>query len=317
MKPLSRPALRYHGGKWKLAPWIIAHLPPHRIYVEPFGGAASVLLRKPRSRAEVYNDLDGDVVNLFRVLRDPVAAADLKRQIELTPFSRAEFKEAYSVCDACGGSSKALAGLPADECQPSLTRRPSAPCIGCARMMLVRSFMGFGSASMTRTHVTGFRKNSDRSGTTPAQDWRNWPQHVPELVDRLRGVIIENKPAIEVIADHDRPDALIYLDPPYPWGTRSSMTDRKKIGVKHAYRHEMTDADHVALAETLQGGVSGMVAISGYACDLYDQQLYPNWERFEIAAHADGARARTEVLWLNPAASAALRKAPGFSGRLL
>lgn len=92
---VSRPALRYLGGKWMLAPWIIQHFPPHQIYVEPFGGAASVLLRKPRVHAEIYNDLDGDVVNLFRVLRDPQAAADLIDRIALTPYSRAEFVASY------------------------------------------------------------------------------------------------------------------------------------------------------------------------------------------------------------------------------
>lgn len=87
----TRPVLRYMGGKWRLAPWILRHLPPHRTYVEPFGGAASVLLRKPRAYAEIYNDLDGEIVSLFRVLRDPEAAAELVRRIALTPFAREEF----------------------------------------------------------------------------------------------------------------------------------------------------------------------------------------------------------------------------------
>ena len=146
MKPLSsvitenavcvptRPVLRYHGGKWKLAPWIIDHFPPHNIYVEPFGGAASILMRKSRSCGEVYNDIDGDVVNIFRVLQDPEKANELSKRVSLTAFARAEFRAAY--------------GKPSDE-------------IDAAHKMIVRSFMGFGRASMTREHVTGFRKNSN------------------------------------------------------------------------------------------------------------------------------------------------------------
>lgn len=91
---LVRPLIRYHGGKWRLAPWILQHLPPHRCYVEPFGGDASVLLRKPRAYAEVYNDLDGEIVNLFRVARDD--GERLARACELTPFSRLEFDDAYT-----------------------------------------------------------------------------------------------------------------------------------------------------------------------------------------------------------------------------
>ncbi|MFG8489773.1 DNA adenine methylase, partial [Pseudomonas aeruginosa] len=93
MKGVRRPILRYHGGKWKLAPWIIQHLAPHHTYVEPFGGAASVLLRKARSYAEIYNDLDGDVVNLFRVARDH--GEELRQALALTPFAREEFEASY------------------------------------------------------------------------------------------------------------------------------------------------------------------------------------------------------------------------------
>src|SRR5574337_272680 len=93
MRGPKRPLLRYHGGKWKLAPWILRHLPPHRVYVEPFGGGASVLLQKPRSYAEVYNDLDGEVVNLFIMARE--RGEELAQAIELTPFAREEFELSY------------------------------------------------------------------------------------------------------------------------------------------------------------------------------------------------------------------------------
>jgi DNA adenine methylase len=269
--------LRYHGGKWKLAPWILQHFPPHHIYVEPFGGAGSVLLRKPRSYGEVYNDLDSDVVNVFRVLRDPARAHQLRVLLELTPFAREEFFGSY--------------GEPMDD-------------VDRAYRMIVRAFMGFGSASMTRMHITGFRSNSNRSGTTPAQDWSTWPLEVPAFVDRLKGVVIENRDAIAVIEQHDGPRTLHYVDPPYPPGTRSSL--KHKNGNRgHYYRHDMTDEDHRRLGGA-QRATSGFVVVSGYRCDLYDLELFPDWERFERPHMADGARPRIEVLWLNPAAVNAL-----------
>lgn len=283
MVPVSkqprRPALRYHGGKWKLAPWVLQHLPPHQIYVEPFGGAASILLRKPRTHGEVYNDLDGDVVTLFRVLRDPAKAEQLRRRVELTPFAREELRAAYS---------------------------PPQDDIDTAHKMIVRAFMGFGSASMTRMHITGFRFNSNRSGTTPATDWSHWPNHVPALVARLRGVVIENKDFAAVIGDHDGPATLFYCDPPYVQATRSSLT-HKNGNRGHYYRHDMSDDDHRRLAEALRA-IRGMAVISGYPCPLYDE-LYGDWIRRECRHHADGARPRTEALWLNPAAARALERA--------
>lgn len=269
----TRPVLRYHGGKWMLAPWVIAHLPPHRVYVEPFGGAASVLMQKPRAYGEVYNDLDAEVVALFRVLRDPVLAARLREVVALTPFSRDEFAAAYEISDD-----------PVEQ----------------ARRGIVRAFMGFGSAAFTKAHKTGFRSNSNRSGTIPATDWAHYPEAIPAMVERLRGVVIENRPALEVIAQHDSDDTLHYVDPPYPHDTRSLS-----LSGRDAYRHEMTDDDHRDLAASLRQ-VRGMVVLSGYPCNLYDRDLYPDWHRVERQHLADGARARTEVLWLSPRAAAAI-----------
>mgnify|MGYP000329377691 CR=1 FL=1 len=262
-----RPVLRYHGGKWKLAPWIISHMPTHRVYVEPFGGGGSVLMRKPRPYGEVYNDLWDTVVNVFRVLRDPAQACRLAHLLELTPYAREEFLDTYE-----------------DNLQDPIEE---------ARQTILRSFAGFGSAATSRSHMTGFRGNSNRSGTTPAQDWRNFPSHIPAFVDRLQGVVIENRDAAVVIEQHDAPDALFYVDPPYPHVTRNY---RRRNA---AYAIEMTDADHEALAQQLRE-VDGMVMLSSYHSDLYDR-LYGDWYSVERNAHADGAQDRVEVLWMNEA----------------
>lgn len=261
MKP-GRPITRYHGGKWKLAPWILRHLPPHRVYVEPFGGGGSVLIRKPRAYAEIYNDLDGEIVNLFRVARDH--GESLAQACELTPFARAEFEMAYT---------------------------PSGEPIEQARRTLVRAYMGFGSAGASG-QSTGFRANSNRSGTTAAHDWMNYPEQLRLVLQRLRGVVIENRDAIDVMRAHDSDEALHYVDPPYVHSTRSLRTRAP------AYRHEMSDEQHEALASAL-AELRGMVVLSGYRCELYDR-LFAGWQRIDQAAHADGARDRVESLWLSP-----------------
>lgn len=277
----KRPILRWHGGKWKLAPWIISQFPKHRIYVEAFGGAASVLIRKDRCYAEVYNDLDSEVVNLFRCLRDPEKAEQLKKEIILTPFAREEFVSAYAPCE-----------------DP----------IEMARRLIIRCFMGFGSNAHNPVSRSGFRSNSNRSGTTPAHDWMTWPNQIDAFVDRLAGVVIENRNAAEVISAHDTGETLFYVDPPYPISTRVGM----KNSGSHGYRHELTDSDHVELANVLHG-VAGMVLVSGYACELYDNELYKNWHRIERKSFADGARERIEVIWMNSAAYSATHHADFFS----
>lgn len=259
----TRPIVRYHGGKWKLAPWIIGNFPPHRIYVEPFGGGGSVLLRKPRCYAEIYNDLDGEMVNLFRMVRD--RSTELRRVLELTPFSRTDFLESYEATD---------------------------DLIEQARRTVVRSYMGFGSAAASG-NKTGFRANANRSGTTPAHDWANFPACLVSICQRLQGVVIECKDATEVMLAHDGPDTLHYVDPPYVPSTRHEGNPYCKKG----YRFEMVDADHRVLAQTLRA-LKGAVIVSGYPSPLYDE-LFAGWERLDNrGAHADGAKDRTEVLWL-------------------
>lgn len=252
----TRPIVRWHGGKWQLAPWIIEHFPAHRIYVEPFGGGGSVLMRKPRSYAEVYNDLDGEIVNLFRVVRD--RGEDLRTLLEVTPFARTEFLESYE---------------------------PSSDPLEQARRTVIRSFMGFGSNSHNK--ATGFRSNANRSGTTPAHDWKNYPDALARGIARLRGVCIENRDAIEVMTTHDGAETLHYVDPPYVPETRDKGSD---------YRHEMNQQQHRDLAAFL-GTLKGAVVLSGYASALYDE-LFAGWQRVERRGFCDRARERTEVLWL-------------------
>lgn len=263
---INRPVLRWHGGKWKLAPWIIGQFPTHRVYVEPYGGGGSVLIRKPRSYAEVYNDLDSDVVNLFRVLRnDPTS---LIRALELTPFAREEHE------------------ISTDIVEDPLER---------ARRLCIRSFMGFGSNGHNIKRKTGFRANSNRSGTTPARDWQNYPTSLLNIIDRLSGVVIENRDACECMAQHDGPQTLHYVDPPYVPDTRSALMHSSQI-----YAHEMTDDDHRNMAKCLHG-LSGMVILSGYRCDLY-AEIFADWRTLDREALADGAKARIETLWFNDAA---------------
>jgi DNA adenine methylase len=258
--------IRYHGGKWMLAPWIIEHFPAHRVYVEPYGGAASVLLRKPRCYAEIYNELSDDVVNLLEVLRDCDRAARLREVLLLTPFSRTEFAKA-----------KRVATEPVER----------------ARRLLVRSHMGFGTDSIRMGSSTGFRSVSNRSGTTPAHDWVNWPNIIEPFVARLQGVVIENRDAAICMRAHDAPHTLHYVDPPYLFSTRGKVTRR--------YAYEMTDEQHTALANVLRS-LKGMVIVSGYPSPVYDE-LYTGWMRVERKSFADGANARTEVLWISPAAA--------------
>ncbi|MEM7523539.1 MAG: DNA adenine methylase [Pseudomonadota bacterium] len=257
MSEPARPIVRYHGGKWRLAPALIDIMPSHVTYTEVFGGGASVLLRKPRSKLEVYNDLDGEMVNLFAVLRD--TPEDLVEAVALTPFARTEFLDAY------------------ERVEDRVER---------ARRTLIRSHMGRGGNGIYQK--TGFRAAGHRAGSLPARLWGDMPEVISATAERMKGVVIEHRPAARVLEDHDGPETLHYIDPPYVLETRDQGRD---------YRHEMTDEDHVALLDQVQR-LSGDVILSGYAHPLYDAAL-SGWRRIEKAALADGAAPRVEVVWMN------------------
>lgn len=249
---MNRPVMIYNGGKFLLADWVVENLPEHKVYVEPFGGAGSVLMRKPRAKREVYNDLNDEVVNVFRVLREPAKAAELERQLRLTPFSRAEMQ---------------LAKKPA----------PAGQDIEQAR----------------RTIVCAGMRYSKQSNRAPEQDWATYPDEIPAFVERLTGVMIENKDAVELIEFWDSPETLFYCDPPY---VHSSRNDSR------LYKHELKDEGQLRLLAALRK-VQGMVVLSGYASDLYAQALI-GWSTVERQAKTCTHRKVTEVLWMNPAAMA-------------
>lgn len=267
---ITRPALRYHGGKWRLADWIISHLPHHHCYVEPFGGAMSVLLRKPASAIEVYNDLDSHVVGFFRVLQNPVLAEQLRRSLENTPYSRAEFVLAWQDCE-----------------DP----------VEAARRMVIRTAQSIGAKK--RLARNGWRAGPTHG--TPTAMWRGWPQHIPAYVERLRDVLIDAQSATDVIAQFDSPGTLFYVDPPYVLKTRAG--DHRKV-----YAHELEDGEHIALLDQLLQ-VRGMVLLSGYRHPLYDEALV-GWRRVDVHARAQSNQPRIESLWISPAAAAALPQPP-------
>lgn len=275
MQP-KKPALHYHGGKWRLAKWIISYFPPHEVYVEPFGGSASVLIQKPRSRYEIYNELDKEITNFFIVLRDPDMRSELIRLIKLTPYSEAEFYVSYVTC---------------------------SNLVDQARQTLVRSFMGFSSASVTRSHISGFKKLSIDSKKSEAHSWAKLPENLDLIGELLAGVEIRDGKALDCIKDMDSEDTLQYLDPPYLASTRHQCGNRKE------YRHEMTEAGHIELAETIMN-LKSMFIISGYDSGLYDE-LYAGWHKVSTMARGQsgkkqGTKVNKEVLWISPNARSAL-----------
>ncbi len=262
--PIRRPALQYYGGKWMLAKWVIEHLPEHKLYVEPFGGAASVLLRKPRSYREVYNDLNQEVVNFFKVIRHPQMARKLIAMLKVTPFSRHEFNKAYL---------------------------PSQTPIERARRLAIRSFMSFNGNGASKGGRASFKwQISKKTGSTAAIGWKNYPYSLVKVIERMRGVIVEQRPALEIITAYDDKDTLFYVDPPYLWHTRA------KGAKSNGYQHEMDNKDHEALLKQLLK-LKGSCVLSGYDNSFYNEML-TGWKKYTRSSYASGSKPRQEVIWV-------------------
>jgi DNA adenine methylase len=261
-----KPPFSYFGGKQTVAARIAALLPPHGHYVEPFAGSLAVLLAKRPSRMETVNDLDGDLMTFWRVLRD--RPADLERACALTPHSRAEHQAAYE---------------------------PAADELEQARRVWVRLTQGRGGHTSRRT---GWRYFVD-PGTSPNVSAgmpayvAGYAARIVPAADRLAMVSLESLPALDLIAKYGQfSNVLIYADPPYlgslrTWGNNYAVEMR-------------TEDEHRELLEALLGCRSAVV-LSGYASPLYDG-LLSAWSRLEIATQTGNGgsdRARTEVLWSN------------------
>jgi DNA adenine methylase len=269
-------AFGWYGGKYSHLDWLLPLLPETKHFCDVFGGSSAVLINRPPSPVETYNDLDSELVNFFRVLRNQKAA--LIEAIGLTPFSREELAIACSDTEGVGELERARRFF--------------------VRARQVRTGLAQTASAGRWAHC----KLTSRAGMAGAVSrWLGSVEDLSLIAQRLLRVQIENAPALEVIERYDSPETLFYCDPPYVHGTR---------GDSKAYGHEMTDADHRALAEVLRN-VQGKVALSGYHGPLYDE-LYGDWERVEAPAKLCHSvkQERTEVLWMNYAPVAALEATP-------
>ncbi|MGW1437247.1 DNA adenine methylase [Streptomyces griseus] len=258
-----KPPVPYFGAKGRTASWITSLLPPHRHYVEPYCGGLSVLFAKASSPMETVNDLDGDLVNFWKVLRE--RPDDLVRVCELTPHARAELTAAWE---------------------------PATDEVERARRVWVRLTQGRGGM---------MRRSGWRHYTTTSGSNFGMPNHLNAYRDRLlpaaerlRDVSLECLPALTLIGKYgSAADALLYVDPPYLGTTRSH---------RNRYGAEMRDEDqHRELAAALTD-CRAAVVLSGYDSPLYDE-LYAGWNRVDQQTMTGNARpgtkGRTEVLWSN------------------
>jgi DNA adenine methylase len=229
MIAISRPALRYFGGKFRDGYWIISHFPQHMTYCEPFGGGGSVLLLKQPSTYEFYNDLDGEVVNFFKMLRD--RGSELIQKIQLTPYSRTE---------------------------QELSRIPEGDELERARRFYTRSWQTINGADYR--YDSGWRNMYQGGRANVVAEWNNI-EHLHAITWRLKQVQIENRPALDLVKRVDTKETLFYFDPPYVKSTRSENH-------RDMYKFELNDDDHCQASEVIHS-LKGMSIVSGYDCEMY------------------------------------------------
>ena len=262
---ISSP-VTWYGGKSRLAKRIISYFPPHEAYLEPFGGSMAVLLNKPPCRTETYNDIHKGLASLFLVIRDPDLCEDLRRQLELTLYSRAEFDFALE---------------------------PSDDPVEAARRFIVRQRQSFGGLGFQSGSWSYIRNEPENRKAATIMRWDRLVNTIRAVHERIRNIQIECCDFREAIRRYDHPDTLIYCDPPYVQETRG----------KNRYKHEMTLIDHADLVELLLDA-KGMVVLSGYRHDAYLPLERAGWRLVEIPTRCyalPGCREyRRECLWISP-----------------
>jgi DNA adenine methylase len=260
-----RPPVKWHGGKYYLAKRIISLFPPHRIYLEAFGGAASVLLNKAPVDVEAYNDLDLKITRLFHILQKQ--GREFVERVQFIPYSEYEFESAAHYPAGASELDKAVCDF-------------------------IRWRQSFGGRGRTWSCTTR-RARGGMAGDVNA--WWTAIEQLPEIIERLKCVQILSQPGIEAIRRFDHPEALIYCDPPYVHESRAPNS-------RDVYGVEMTEPEHRELGGVLKGCVSKII-ISGYPSGVYED-IFGSWRRveFDIANHAAGGRKKErkrEVLWMN------------------
>lgn len=252
--------LKYPGSKWNISRKLVDLIPPHHSYVEPYFGSGAVLFSKEPSDIETVNDLDGEVVNLFRCIQQD--SGRLARLVMTTPFSREVYDRQFDLDNSYASRYQRAAGF------------------------LVKCWQGYGFR--TSGGKVGWKNDvQGRERAYAMWDWYRLPERIIEVAERLRKVQIECRPALEVIRRFDYPDVFMYIDPPYLLETRAARQ----------YRHEMANADHEELLDTILRS-RARIMISGYGSGMYNECLQ-GWGREYFASCTAQGRPRQEVVWMN------------------
>lgn len=251
--------LKYPGAKNRLAPWIVSHIPQHKVYCEPFLGSGAVFLNKEPAYNEILNDLDDDIYNFFKVVREN--PEELCRLIEATPYSRTEYTTVY---------------VESEEEALSIER---------ARRFAVKCWQGFGCGNK---YKNGYRRGIGDTSPNPAKAWAKLPEVIQFAAERLKNAQIEHVDALKLIKDMHGENTFIYIDPPYMKETRKK---------KNQYNHEMTDEQHIKLLQIVKES-SCKIMISAYENEIYNNTLV-DWRKEHKSTISECSRKRTEVIYMN------------------